>query len=170
MNVRIVDLPAGQDPNSYFVGGASAAEFDAACAMPAAHEHSKRCSREQQMRIIIPPLPVPALTELHELIRENPAEDIEENRQKENLLFLALGSYFTPEFRLTERQWCARCQNDAKICRSRSHQCLNRCVQLCVSEVMDILKNQPQFSPEEVWNSSIKSSASSGLASLPRYH
>jgi DNA primase len=28
VNVRIVDLPAGQDQNSYFVGGASAAEFD----------------------------------------------------------------------------------------------------------------------------------------------
>jgi DNA primase len=28
VNVRIVDLPAGQDPNSYFAGGASAAEFD----------------------------------------------------------------------------------------------------------------------------------------------
>ena len=28
VDVRIVDLPAGQDPNSYFVGGASAAEFE----------------------------------------------------------------------------------------------------------------------------------------------
>jgi DNA primase len=28
LNARIVDLPAGQDPNSYFVEGASAAEFD----------------------------------------------------------------------------------------------------------------------------------------------
>ena len=28
LNVRMVDLPAGQDPNSYFAGGISAAEFD----------------------------------------------------------------------------------------------------------------------------------------------
>jgi DNA primase len=28
LSVRIVDLPAGMDPNSYFVAGASAAEFD----------------------------------------------------------------------------------------------------------------------------------------------
>ena len=28
LNVRIVELPSGQDPNHYFVDGASTAEFD----------------------------------------------------------------------------------------------------------------------------------------------